>query len=113
MQRWDSVGRSISAGFCSPSFPWLYIPLPLGWIFLAGCTALTWNSKKHWTKWLPVVGTGLIAAYFVPAAVVTLPRYARGEVIASTTHLGIALIATAFAAACLGVALWGVREGKN
>lgn len=106
------------AGSYSPSFPWRYVPLPLGWIFLAGCTALTWNSKKHWTKWLPVVGTGLIAAYFVPATVATIPRYARGEVIASTTQVGIALTVAAFVAVCFGVALWDLlrvrhRESPN
>jgi hypothetical protein len=101
------------AGYYSPSFPWLYISLPLGWIFLAGCTALTWNSKKYWTKWLPAIGTGFIAAYFVPATVVTLRNYAHGEVIASSAQVVVTLVVAAFVTVCFGIALRGLIEGKK
>src|SRR5882672_1621581 len=67
----------------SPSFPWWGIPLIVGSLLLAGCSVRKRSYEKYRGKWPPMVGTGLLAVYFVSGAVVTLRGYVQGTVIAS------------------------------
>lgn len=98
------------AGSLSPSFPWLGIPLLLGWLILAGSSVRKRNYEKYRAKWPPVVGTGLLAAYFVFAAIVTVRGYVRGTVIASVAQLGFVLGLIAFVVVCFAVALWDLSH---
>lgn len=107
-----SVYRTLG-GFYSPTFPWWGIPLLLGSLVLAGRAALAWNSEANWTRWLSVIGTGLLAAYFVPAAAVTLRGYAQGKIIASTVQLGTSLAIVAFVVVCFAVALWDIWDSDR
>jgi phosphatidylglycerophosphate synthase len=104
---------TVVAGSYSPSFPWWYIFLLLGSLLLVGCTTVMRNSDKHWEKWPPVMGTGLLAAYFVPAAVVTLRRYAQGKVIASAAQLGTRLAIVTFVVVCFTVAIWDLFNARR
>jgi hypothetical protein len=57
-----------------------------GWnvILYAGSVVLTlgavlwWITNREWTRWLPLIGSGALAAYFLPAFVTNLPDYAAG-----------------------------------
>ena len=101
------------AGFLSPSFPWLGIPLLLGSLLLAACPVRKRNYEKYRAKWPPVVGTGLLTSYFAFAAIVTVRGYARGTVIASLAQLGFVFSLVAFVVSCFVVALWDLRKREN
>jgi hypothetical protein len=60
-----------------------------------------------------MVGTGLLAVYFVSGAVVTLHGYVRGTVIASVAQLGFMLALVTFVVVCFGVALRDVLRVKH
>jgi len=97
----------------SPSFPWWGIPLLLGSLLLAGCSVRKRSYEKYRGKWPPMVGTGLLAVYFVYGAVVTLRGYVRGIVIASAAQLGFVLALVTFVVVCCAVALWDVLRVKH
>jgi hypothetical protein len=64
----------------------LYGALFTGWnvILYAGSLALMlgavlwWTTNRYWTRWLPLVGSGVLAVYFLPAFITNLPDYAAG-----------------------------------
>jgi hypothetical protein len=99
----------------SPSFPWWGILPLLGSLLLARCSVRKKSYEKYRGKWPPIVGTGLLAVYFVSGAVVTLRGYVRGTVIASVAQLGFVLALVTFVVVCFAVALWsvlGVRDER-
>jgi hypothetical protein len=49
-------------------YVWIFVGAA---ILLAGAI-LWWVSSKEWTRWLPIVGSTLLATYFVPAGVVLI-----------------------------------------
>ena len=100
------------AGPLSPSFPWLGIPLLVGFVLLAGSSVRKRGYEKYRRKWPPVVGTGLLASYFVFAATVTVRGYVRGTVIASVVQLGFVLGLVAFVVVCFAVALLDLRSAR-
>lgn len=71
------------------------------------------SYEKYRGKWPPVVGTGLLAVYFVFGVVVTLLGYVRGTVIASVAQLGFVLALVTFVVVCCAVALRDVLRVKD
>jgi len=53
---------------------------------------LRWTRWQKRTNWLPVLGSGMVAIYYVGASVVTLRRYLAGKIMASVPQLGFALL---------------------
>jgi hypothetical protein len=98
------------AGPLGPSFPWLGIPLLLGLILLAKYSVSKRSYEKYRRKWPPVVGTGLLASYFVFAAIMTVRGYVRGTVIASVAQLGFVLGLIVFVVVCFAAALWDLSH---
>jgi hypothetical protein len=97
----------------SPTFPWWSILLLLGSLLLAGCSVRKRSYEKYRGKWPPMVGTGLLAVYFVSGVVVTLRGYVRGTVIASVAQLGFVLALVTLVVVCFAVALWDVLRVKD
>jgi hypothetical protein len=60
-----------------------------------------------------MVGTGLLAVYFVSGAVATLRGYFRGTVIASVAQLGFVFALVTFVVVCCAVALRDVLRVKH
>jgi hypothetical protein len=54
-----------------PFSPW-YIVIFLGALLLFIGAGLWWASSLEWTRWLPIVGSVCLAAYFVPAIIVLI-----------------------------------------
>jgi hypothetical protein len=95
------------------SFAWWSTVVLLGSALLAGCAALGPTSKRPWTRWPAVVGSGILTAYFIPAAVGTVRHYARGELIASLTQLGIRLALVVPVLFSMMIALWDIWDSDR
>jgi hypothetical protein len=54
-----------------------YVVVFIGGVVLLIGAVLWWTTRTEWTRWLPISGSLLLAAYFIPAFV-TLVR--RGSV---------------------------------
>ncbi|MGD0962418.1 MAG: hypothetical protein ABSA57_00795 [Candidatus Acidiferrales bacterium] len=89
----------------SPVWYW-YMDLLLGAILLGIGAILRWTRWQARTSWLPVLGCGMIAVYYVGATVVTLRRYVAGTIPASGPQLGIALLPVLLVLVLLTVALF-------
>ena len=89
----------------SPVSYW-YMDLLLGAVILGIGAILRWTRWQGRTSWLPVLGSEMIAVYYVGATVVTLRRYVAGKIPASGPPLGIALLPVLLVLALLTVALF-------
>jgi|SRR5712664_3010347 len=102
-----SVSLALAGLYGAPvSFAWWSTVLLLGSVLLAGCAALRLTSKRPWTRWPAVIGSGILTAYLILAAVGTMRHYQRGEVIASTAQLGARLASVAPVLVSMAIALW-------
>jgi hypothetical protein len=57
-----------------------YIVIFIGALVLLVGAILWWTSSSPWTRWVPIVGSLLLGAYFIPAAIVLL-RQGRMDLI--------------------------------
>lgn len=69
-----------------------YVDLLVGAIVLGIGAILRWTRWQVKTNWLPVLGSAMVAAYYVGASVVTLRRYYAGRIHATPQQMGIALL---------------------
>ena len=69
-----------------------YWDLLLGAIILGIGAILRWTRWRARTSWLPVVGSAMVAGYYLGATVVTLHRHSVGGIKATIPQLGFALI---------------------
>jgi hypothetical protein len=63
------------AGLYGVPFSWWYPAMLAGSAALMVGAILKWASSRTSTVWLPFIGSGLLASYFVPAIVRLLTRY--------------------------------------
>jgi ABC-type Mn2+/Zn2+ transport system permease subunit len=80
--------------------------LLVGAIILGIGGVLRWARWQQRTNWLPVLGSGMVAMYYVGASVVTLRRYLAGKIMASAPQLGFALLPVLLVLVLLMVALF-------
>jgi hypothetical protein len=66
-------------GMYGMPFSWWYASIFIGSLILILGAILVWVSGQPWTDWVPLVGSVVLAAYFIPAIAVTLSRYAQGQ----------------------------------
>ncbi len=66
-------------GIYGTPFSWWYAAVAGGSLILILGAILHWASGQPWTEWVPLVGSIVLAAYFIPAIIVTLNRYAQGQ----------------------------------
>lgn len=68
-------------GIYGAPFSWWYPVMLLGSLSLLVGAFLAGASSRSWTLWLPLFGSAVLAAFFVPAIIDTLRAYFRGEVV--------------------------------
>jgi hypothetical protein len=83
-----------------------YIDLLLGAAILGTGAILRWTRWQGQTRWLPVAGSAMVAAYYVGASVVTLRRYLAGKISATVPQLGFALVPVLLVLVLFSVALF-------
>ncbi len=59
-------------GLYGVPFSLWYIVIFVGAVLMLIGVLLWWASTSQWTRWFPVAGSFLLAAYFVPAFIVVL-----------------------------------------
>jgi hypothetical protein len=69
-----------------------YWDLLLGAIILGIGAILRWTRWQARTSWLPVLGSAMVAGYYLGATVATLHRQSVGRIKATIPELGFALI---------------------
>jgi hypothetical protein len=89
----------------SPVSYW-YMDLLLGAVILGVGAILRWTRLQRQTSWLPVLGSAMVATYYVGASVVTLRRYLAGKILASIPQLGLALLPVLLVLVLLTVTLF-------
>jgi uncharacterized membrane protein YadS len=66
-----SIYLTLTGLYGLPFSPW-YAVIFVGAVLLLVGAILWWASRSEWTRWLPVIGSICLAAYFVPAAIVVM-----------------------------------------
>jgi hypothetical protein len=97
-----SVQLTLTGMYGTP-FSWWYAAVAAGSLILILGAILVWASGRAWTEWVPLVGSVVLAAYFVPAIIVTLRRYAQGQA-PGGTELAIRVVVVLLVLLSLGVA---------
>ncbi len=84
-------------GLYGMPFSWWYAELFAGSLLLVTGALLTWFSKRKWARWLPLLGSGMLAAFFVPALWLALPA-GRADLVRvlDVVIVAISLILAAF-----------------
>lgn len=78
--RW-AVYLAMTGLYGVPFSPWVLVVLIGGLLLLVGAI-LWWSSSKSWTQWLPILGSLLLATYFLPG-LVTLVVQSRVDLISA------------------------------
>ncbi len=76
----------------STNVAYWYVDLLAGAIILGVGAILRWTPWQSKTRGLPVLGSAMVAAYYVGASVVTLRRYFAGRIHATPQQMAIALL---------------------
>lgn len=66
-----AVYLTMTGLYGAPFSRWYVVVFIGGLVLLAG-SVLWWTSASAWTRWIPIIGSFLLAAYFVPAFVTML-----------------------------------------
>jgi hypothetical protein len=109
-----SVSLALAGQYGAPSaFSWFSIVLFTGSVLLAGSAAMRSTTKQHWARWPAVIGSGILTSYFIPAAVLTLLRYRRGDAIASLAQLAAKLALVVPILISFAIAVRELRTGSE
>lgn len=68
-----------TTGLYGVPFSWWYAAIFIGSLILILGAILVWASGRPWTGWVPLAGSVVLAAYFIPAIIVTLRRYTHAQ----------------------------------
>lgn len=75
-----SIRLTLTGLYAVPFSPW-YILVCIGSVILIIGAFLSRTPTGSWTLWLPIIGSLLLASYFVPATVDMLRSYSRSEIV--------------------------------
>jgi hypothetical protein len=76
---YSSIYLTLTGLYGLPFSPW-YAVIFLGAVVLLLGAILWWASSSGWARWFPIIGSVLLASYFVPAGIV-LVRQGRIDLI--------------------------------
>jgi hypothetical protein len=93
-------------GMYGAPFSWWYPVMTLGSLSLFAGAFLTWFSSREWSEWLPLFGSLVLAAFFVPAMIEALHAYFRAEVV-DGSQLASRLLVVGLVVASVLVSLLG------
>lgn len=85
-------------------FSWVYAALFIGSVVLAAGGICTWTAVRGWTLWMPVVGSAIVAAYFIAATFAVVGRY-REEGVEDISMLLVRFVILALAVASVVLSL--------
>jgi hypothetical protein len=74
-----SIYLTLTGLYGLPFSVW-YVVIFIGAMILFLGAALWWSSRSEWTRWLPIIGSALLASYFIPAIIV-LARQGRIDIV--------------------------------
>jgi surface polysaccharide O-acyltransferase-like enzyme len=83
-----------------------YVDLLVGAIILGAGALLRWTRWQAQTRWLPVLGSAMVAIYYVGASVVTLRRFFAGKIHATGVQMSFALMPVLLVLVLFTVALF-------
>lgn len=66
-----SIYLTLTGLYGIPFSRW-YVVIFIGAVVLFIGAILWWASSSEWTRWFPIIGSGLLSAYFVPAGIVLI-----------------------------------------
>lgn len=66
-----SIYLTLTGLYGLPFSRW-YVVIFIGAVVLLVGAILWWTSSREWTRWLPIVGSALLGAYFFPAAILLI-----------------------------------------
>jgi hypothetical protein len=66
-------------GLYGVPFSWWYVVVFMGSVVLLIGGILWWVTAREWTYWLPIVGSAMLASYFVPAIITTVRQLGAAE----------------------------------
>ena len=99
-------------GMYGVPFSWWYPILLLGSLSLLVGGCLSWLPSRGWADWLPLFGSVVLVAYFVPAMIETLRAYFMGEVVGGAQLVG-RLFSVALVLASLVVSVVGRLQSRK
>jgi hypothetical protein len=91
-------------GMYGTPFSWWYAAVAGGSLILILGAILGWSSGRAWTAWVPLVGSVVLAAYFIPAIIVTIYRCVQGQAPVGM-ELAIRVVVVLLVLVSLGVAV--------
>ncbi len=91
-------------GLYNVPFSLWYVVIFVGALVQLVGAVLWWASTSSWTRWVPIVGSLLLASLFVPAGVGMLWGY-YGRTVAGGTQLAVPLATVALVLASLATAI--------
>lgn len=62
-------------GLYGAPFSLWHVVIFAGALVLMGAAVLSWTATRRWTLWVPVIGSVMLAAYFVPALIKNLVEF--------------------------------------
>lgn len=84
----------------------------LGGVVLGSGVVLHWFVRRKWTQWLPMLGSVMLAAYFVPALLFSWREF-FSFFTAPTSDRILAVATVILTIASLLVAVHNLRAGEN
>jgi hypothetical protein len=66
-----SIFLTLTGLYGIPFSRW-YVVIFIGAVVLLIGAILWWASSSEWTRWFPLIGSVLLAAYFIPAGIVLI-----------------------------------------
>jgi hypothetical protein len=73
-----SIQLTLTGMYGTP-FSWWYAVVAVGALTLILGAVLVWASGRAWTEWVPLIGSVVLASYFIPATIVIIHRYVQGQ----------------------------------
>jgi hypothetical protein len=87
-----SIYLTLTGLYGLPFSPW-YAVIFAGAVLLFIGALLWWVSDDRWTRWVPIIGSVLLASYFVPAAIVLIRQERMDRIRAAIVALVLASLA--------------------
>ncbi|MGE0407040.1 MAG: hypothetical protein AB7O65_12140 [Candidatus Korobacteraceae bacterium] len=69
-----SIYLTMTGMYGLPFSRWFVVVFIGGLVLLLGAI-FWWTSARAWTRWLPIIGSGMLAAYFLPAFVSNIQEF--------------------------------------
>ena len=104
-----SVYLSMTGLYGVPFSRW-YVVILIGSLVLLAGALFWWTSKSEWTRWMPIIGSALLASYFVPAIIEVLRDGGFAQPMKLLVRVGVVVLVVASLLVAVGNKL---QTGRN